>query len=96
MNLSRKLGTEERRYGRSYRESERCFHGRLRRVFEQSTHETRNSELEASNIQQRKGFPGMFINPLYLLLTFECSVICLGWMLKATCLLVGMLCFDVC
>ena len=38
----------------------------------------------------------MFINPLYLLLTFEYSMICLGWMLKATCLLVGMLCFDVC
>ena len=32
LNLSRKLGTEERRYGRSCRESERCFHGRLRRI----------------------------------------------------------------
>ena len=78
-----------RRYWRSYRESERCFHGRLRRIFEQNTHEIGNSESEALNIQQRKGFPGMFINPLYLLSPFECSVICLGWMLKATCLFVG-------
>ena len=39
LNLSRKLGMEERRYGRSCRESERCFHGRLRRIFEQSTRE---------------------------------------------------------
>ena len=29
----------ERRYWRSCRESERCFNGRLRRIFEQSTHQ---------------------------------------------------------
>ena len=62
---------------------------RLRRICGQSTYEREKSELEAWNIQQRKEFPGTFINPLYLLLTFECSVICLGWMLKATCLFVG-------
>ena len=52
--------------------------------------EQRSVELlgRVQDTEQRKGFPGMFINPLYLLSTFERSVICLGWMLKATYLFV--------